>query len=646
MPSNLLNSLNPQQQKAVVHTDGPMIILAGAGSGKTRVLTFKVMYLIKEKGIDPDNILMVTFTNKAANEMKERIAKMIPRSAKPTIATFHSLCAKILRIEGKHLGISSHYVIYDTQDQTDAVKEAMNLLGISAKEYKPGSLLSTISQAKNEMLTPGSYSEMARGNFQQVAAIVYSAYQKILKSNDALDFDDLMLKTVDLFKETPQILDKYQNKFQYVLVDEYQDTNKVQYTLTKLLSGKWQNVCVVGDFSQSIYSWRGADFTNLSKVKTDFKNVATFELSQNYRSTQKILDSATSVIKHNTTHPVLSLWTENPNGEDITIYEARNEEDEVNFIAQYVKNLSSDELSNVAVLYRTNAQSRVIEEVFLHHGIPYTLVGGTRFYERKEVKDVLSYLRLIINPDDSISQKRIEKLGKGRWEKFLAFRQGVMEQTNEVRSSLASEGNSDLSEAQTSVEGQNEHQDPANKAINMTTIDLLDQVLKATNYLDLYDEDDEEDRQRLENIKELRSVALLFEDPTLFLENVALVEQESMPDHPTEEEKKQAVTLMTLHAAKGLEFPVVFMIGMEEGLFPHSRALMDKHELEEERRLCYVGMTRAKQKLFLTFARRRIFFGQRQSNVLSRFIMELPEDVIERNMQNASLYNDSEPEYL
>ncbi len=421
MTDDLLKDLNPEQQQAVENTNGPMIILAGAGSGKTRVLTYKVVYLMKEKHVQPENILMVTFTNKAASEMKERIEKFLPNNAKPLVATFHSLCARILRIDGKYLGLAQNFVIYDSQDQLDAIKQAMKFLDISTKEYKPNALLGMISQAKNELLTPSEYAEIAHGRFQEVAALVYRTYQRILKENDAVDFDDLILQTVLLFQKEQAVLMKYQDRFEYVLVDEYQDTNKAQYVLTKLLAGKWKNVCVVGDFSQSIYSWRGADFKNLSKFQTDFPGTKTFELSQNYRSTQKILDAATSVIKRNTTHPVLELWTENPKGEDITLYEATNEQDEVAYIVQFIEKYGANKLKDIAILYRTNAQSRVIEEVLLHFGIPYTLVGGTRFYERKEIKDVLSYLRSFINPKDSISTKRIEKIGKGRFLKFVDY---------------------------------------------------------------------------------------------------------------------------------------------------------------------------------------------------------------------------------
>ena len=503
----------------------------------------------------------------------------------------------------------------------------MRNLDMSIRDFKPSSVLANISQAKNELITESEYPSYARGYFQENVAKIYSVYQKMLKENNSLDFDDLILKTIYLFDKNPQVLEKYQKQFQHILVDEYQDTNKAQYLLTKLLSGlpatlslarraggkENPNICVVGDFSQSIYSWRGADFQNLSKFKEDFENVETFSLSQNYRSTQKILDAAGAIISKNTSHPVLDLWTENPKGEDITLYEASSEHNEGEFILNQIadfkyRNLSM-KFSDFAVLYRTNAQSRAIEEVFLHKGIPYVLIGGTRFYERKEIKDVLAYLKVLANSKDKVSLKRIEKLGKGRFKKFQEFQNDFDEKRIE----------------------------------NIPTLELLDSVLAKTEYLTLYDEKDEEDRNRLENIKELRSVAVEFPNISQFLENVALVEQEYLPDKPLNGEKADAVNLMTLHAAKGLEFPAVFMVGMEEGLFPHSRSAMDRSELEEERRLCYVGMTRAMEKLFLTYSRKRLFFGQRQSNIVSRFILELPEKTL---ADNAYIFDRKSEEYL
>jgi DNA helicase-2/ATP-dependent DNA helicase PcrA len=612
MNNDFLKELNKEQLAAVMQRNGPMIILAGAGSGKTRVLAYKVIYLM-EQGIDPNNILMVTFTNRASNEMKERMQKFFNQEGKaelPTIATFHSLCAKILRIDGEKIGIPKNFLIYDSQDQKDAIKQAFEILGISAKEYKPSSILNTISGAKNELISESEYPQFARGHLQEVAAKVYMVYQKTMKEYGALDFDDLILKTVELFRKDPETLKKYQNKFMYVLVDEYQDTNHAQYLLTKMLSQRWNNICVVGDFSQSIYSFRGADFLNLAKFKDDFKDVKSFSLSQNYRSTQKILDAASSVISKNNGHPVLKLWTENETGEEIIVRELLNEQKEGEFIVDQILKLKyeNSDLKNYdfCILYRTNAQSRSIEEIFIHNSIPYILIGGTKFYERKEIKDVLAYLKVLANPKDKVSLRRIEKMGKGRFAKFLDFQQNFTQ--------------------------------------DKPTLELLDNVIKATDYLTLYDEKDEEDQQRLENIKELRSVAVTFPEINQFLENVSLVEQENMPDHVKDEKgKKNAVNLMTLHAAKGLEFKVIFMVGMEEGLFPHSRSMMDKNELEEERRLCYVGMTRAREKLFLTYARRRLIFGQKTTNIVSRFILELPEQALERNLN--TMENDV-PDYL
>ena len=605
MSETLLNDLNKDQQDAVKHTDGPVLILAGAGSGKTRVLTYRVAYLIAEKNISPTGILMVTFTNKAANEMKERIRKLIKTADMPFAGTYHSLCVRILRVDGAHVRIPQNFAIYDGNDQVDAIKEVMKKLDISLKQYHPNAVLATISQAKNELIPALEYPTYARGNFQETVARVYLGYQKLLLENEALDFDDLLMKTVQLLRDHEEIARKYQDRYQYVLVDEYQDTNKAQYELTKLLSKKWHNITVVGDASQSIYRWRGADFRNILNFKADFPNVEVFHLERNYRSTQTILDAAFGVIAKNTSHPILKLWTDKGNGDRITLYEARNEQDEAMYLIQTI--LQSGKLfSDFAVLYRTNAQSRVLEEAFLHNGIPYTLVGGTRFYERKEIKDVLAYLRILANSKDTVSYHRAEKLGKGRMEKFLKFAEEFK-------------------------------QDHA--LVTLTTLELLDRILEVTRYTELYDANVEEENYRLENIKELRSVATQFPVLTEFLENVALIEKEESkkpgkgvyPEH-----SRGAVTLMTLHAAKGLEFPIVAIVGMEEGIFPHSRSLMEKDELEEERRLCYVGITRAKEKLYLTYANRRLFFGTRTQNMISRFIADIPEHALDLQVSLAA----------
>jgi DNA helicase-2/ATP-dependent DNA helicase PcrA len=599
MSDALLNDLNRDQQAAVKHVNGPVLILAGAGSGKTRVLTYRAAYLIRVSHISPHNILMLTFTNKAANEMKERVHQLLSSHDLPYAGTFHSLCVRILRIDGKHIGIPDDFVIYDETDQLDAIKDIMKRLDISTKNFNPGAVLHTISEAKNELISSIEYPQYARGYFQETVATIYIEYQKLLAQNHALDFDDLLARTVELMTKHPDIAAKYQEKYHYILIDEYQDTNKAQYVMSKLLSARYRNISVVGDASQSIYRWRGADFRNIVNFKHDFPDVVEFHLEQNYRSTQTILDAAYGVISKNTTHPILKLWTNKHGGDRITLYEARTEHDEAAFLVQTILQ-ANRHFSDFAVLYRTNAQSRVLEEAFLHAGIPYVLVGGTRFYERKEIKDVLAYLRLIANPKDTVSYHRIEKLGKGRMEKFLKFAQLRTKDTT---------------------------------LVSFSTLELLDQVIAATQYLELYDANVEEEAYRLENIKELRSVATEWPVLTEFLETVALVEQAYEPETLKKRDaNRDAVTLMTLHAAKGLEFPIVFMIGMEEGLFPHSRSLMDKDEIEEERRLCYVGITRAKEKLYLTFANRRLFFGTRTQNMISRFLADLPQHLLDYNV--------------
>lgn len=592
MPKNLLKDLNPAQQKAVLHTEGPVLILAGAGSGKTRVLTYRVAYLIRNKGVDPQNILMVTFTNKAAEEMKQRIRKLL-NSPLPFAGTFHSLCARVLRRFGGYLNISSNYLIYDESDSLRLVKKAMKQLDISEKKFNPQTIAHLISDAKNELIDALEYPQYAQGYWQKTVAQVYLKYQQLLQKYQALDFDDLLLQTVRLFQKEKPVLENYQNRFQYVLVDEYQDTNLAQYELTRLLAKRWNNLCVVGDCSQSIYLWRGANFRNVLNFKNDFPNLFTFRLEQNYRSTQKILDAATNVIKKNTGHPILALWTKNQTGAPIKIYEAKDERDEVRFI---IEAISEENWGQTAVFYRTNAQSRVVEEACLRAGLPYVLVGGTKFYERQEIKDILAYLRVLVNPQDGVSLERIEKIGKKRLARF----QELIVQKNFAK--------------------------------DRTTVEIIDEILEVTGYLELFDPHDESDLYRLENIKELRSVALEFDDLARFLENVALIQHESLPqDSPRlkKENKKNAVSLMTMHAAKGLEFETVFMIGLEEGLFPHSRSMLDKEELEEERRLCYVGMTRAKKNLYLTFARRRLYFGRRVQNPISRFLLDIPQGLLE-----------------
>lgn len=594
MPLDTLSDLNPQQQEAVVHTDGPCLIVAGPGSGKTRVLTHRIAYLIQEKKIPPENILAVTFTNKAANEMKERVAKMASTSP-PWMGTFHSLCARILRKKGWAIGLEPSFVIYDEADTKDLMRSLMKKRDLSTQKYNPGSILALISAAKNELIGPETYATYAYGPFQKLVAELYPQYQKALRENRALDFDDLLLETIQLFNHSAETLSYYQDQFLYLLVDEYQDTNKAQYVFTKMLAAKHQNVTVVGDMSQAIYSWRGADYRNILNFEKDYPQTKVFRLEENYRSTQNILLAAKSVIQNNRSHISLDLWTKNTKGEPLSLYEAQDELDEARFVLEEMHELHR-QWNQCAVLYRTNAQSRAIEEVFIREGVPYRLVGGTKFYERKEIKDVLAYLRLVANPKDTVSAERLEKLGQRQATKFL---QQLAEK-------------SDWS--------------------SLPPLDLLDLLLVETEYLSRYNEAVEEDLARIENVKELRSVASEFPTLTEFLENVSLVQQEYLPNGKLTnraERGQDAVTLMTLHAAKGLEFPHVFLVGLEEGLFPHSRALTDLNELEEERRLCYVGLTRAKEKLSLSFARRRLYFGTRQANLISRFVGEIPEDLLQ-----------------
>lgn len=601
MKKDLFVDLDPLQTEAVKAADGPVLILAGAGSGKTRVLTYKISHLI-QKGVRAENILAITFTNKAANEMKERVIRLIGQTDKggmPYVGTFHAFCAKLLRIDGKHIGIPAGFLIYDTEDSLSLIRRIMKDLNITSKNYKPSSMLNAISGAKGELITPAEYADFARGSYAQTVSSIYNVYQKELAEIGACDFDDLLMRTVKLLEGNPLVLRKYAERFQYVLVDEYQDVNTSQYILTKLLASHHGNLTVVGDAAQAIYSFRGADFRNILNFERDFPKVRIFNLEQNYRSTQNILTAANMVISKNRAHPVLKLWTQNTDGEKISIFNAQNEIEEVDFVVERVSN-STNPYSAFAVLYRTNAQSRTIEEGFLRAGIPYKLYGGVRFYDRKEIKDVLSYLRLIANPKDSVARARCEKLGKARYKKF-------QDMVSELKSISGS--------------------DPIESATLSSPVDLIDKVLESTGYLLLIDDGSEQGLMRVENVKELKSVAQDFENLTNFLESIALMEGKTTPEKSYETEAN-SVTLMTIHAAKGLEFDNVFIIGMEEGLFPHSRSMMDPAQIEEERRLAYVAMTRARHKLYLSYASRRLYFGSVGANLVSRFVVDIPEELI------------------
>ena len=581
MNTQIFNHLNSEQKKAVEYLNQSSIILAGAGSGKTRVLVAKVISLINF-GVNPKNILMITFTNKAASEMKNRIG---PSHKIGFVGTFHSLCAMILRIHSHLIGITNQFIIYDENDQINLLKNILKE-GHLDKKYTAYFFLNRISSAKNQMISPSHYQKSFSDHNSQMTALVYEQYQKKLRANRAVDFDDLLMLVVELFNTHKDILDKYQNRFKYILVDEFQDTNYTQYLLTQLLADKYKNITVVGDFSQSIYSWRGAEIHNLVNFQKHFPNTVTFYLKKNYRSSKTILSYAYQIIAKNQTHPILELYTDNHQGEDVVFYEANNEQEEAIFIVMTIERLKERyDYDEIAILYRTNAQSRAIEEAFLHSSLPYVLIGGTRFYDRKEIKDVISYLRLLVNPIDQLSRDRIQKLGKRRWQKFQ------------------------------------EYYKQYNQQIKKTTDEIIEELFKATDYLSLFDEEQEEDYSRLENIKELKSVALSFPDINQFLEQIALVESEYSADEKTSQ-LKNGVKLMTLHQAKGLEFKVVIIVGLEEGILPHSKSQDSLHEIEEERRLFYVGITRAKELLYITYARQRFIFGQRSYSIKSRFLDE------------------------
>lgn len=589
--SALLDNLNKDQKQAVLHYEGPALVLAGAGSGKTRVLTTRVAYLIEEKNISPSNILLVTFTNKAAHEMNKRVLDLTG-SKLPFSGTFHSLCAKILRINGHKIGLNNYFVIYDSDEQLELIKQVYADLNLNVKEINPRAVHGTISSAKNEMVSAEEYERLATGKYQETVARVYKLYQHKLKENQAVDFDDLLLLTNQLFAQDKPTLAYYQDLIKFVLVDEYQDTNKVQYQLTKYLAKPQNNLFVVGDFSQSIYAWRGADYKNMMLLKNDFPDLTEYRLEQNYRSTQSILDAATQVISHNKSHPILSLWTENISDAKIVHLECESGESEAMEVVGKIKNLIDYNYSDVAILYRTNAQSRLFEEACVKKGVPYKLVGGFKFYERKEIKDVLSYLKLAINPNDTVSRDRALKIGKRR---FIAFEVASKEW----------------------------------KLDELNPAELLEKILTATTYRDKYNQKDEDDLDKLNNIKELLNVAAQFEKVESLLENIALVQDNEMADQNLDE-PRNAITMMSLHSAKGLEFPVVFMVGMEEGLLPHSRALLDKEQMEEERRLCYVGITRAREKLILSNARHRFVYGSGSYATISRFLLDIDGGIIKK----------------
>ena len=632
---DLLKDLNPAQKKAASLIKGPVLILAGAGSGKTKTLTTRIAYLIQQKKVKPENILAVTFTNKAVEEMRNRVKRLLGlRSDKfLNISTFHALCVKILRNDIENLGKNKNFTILDADEQRTAIKQAMQLLNLDIKKYTPNAILSNISSAKSELVDPEQYESLSSGYFQKIVATVYPIYQKILEKNNSLDFDDLLMETNRLFKQNPKILNKYQKLFTYILIDEYQDTNTAQYQISKSLSSKHSNIFVVGDDWQSIYSWRGANYKNILNFKKDYPKAKVIKLEENYRSTQNILDAAGSIIAANTHRSNKKLWTKQGEGEKISICSVFNETREGAFIAKEIVKqqavCTKTTLNDFVVLYRTNAQSRALEESFISNNIPYRIVGGVRFYDRKEIKDMLAFLKIIANPNDALSLKRIINLppkgiGKKTWETIVQFsektNQPIINTLNDVPTThkIKQELNK-LSLFFKQASSWNK---------NLST--LFDFISKQTGYIDWLDDKTIEGETRIENVKELKSVTEKYDHLEIsialqiFLEEISLIQ-----DIDNYDITQDAVTLMTLHSAKGLEFDYVFITGMEENIFPHSRSLMDAEELEEERRLCYVGITRARKKVYITYAQQRMLYGGLSNSSPSRFIDEIPEELTE-----------------
>ncbi len=598
---NILEGLNPNQKQAVTHTGTPLLLLAGAGSGKTRVLTHRAAFFVQEGLAKPKEILLLTFTNKAAEEMKVRMNKLLgitdDKSQSMFAGTFHSFCCRVLRADGQAIGVPSSFVIYDSNDQENMIKRILLDMDLSTTEFKPSSVLYVIEAAKNGFQTPKDLAAVSRGFKDTYISHIYEKYQQKLSEFHALDFNDLLFKTVELFMQNPEILAKYQEIYKFIMVDEYQDTNQIQYLLTKLIAGKYKQITAVGDASQAIYGWRGADYRNLVGFTNDFKDAKVINLEENYRSTQTILDAANSVISKNSSHPVLKLFTQKKSEDKIKIFEADTEVAEADFVSQKIKFIYENlkiPYKNIAVLYRMNAQSRVLEESFLRSGLPYVLLGGLRFYERAEIKDILAMLRFANDQADKLSEERVSKaIGKRRMFSFSEHIKGL-----------------DLAK--------------------MTSLEILESLVVNSDYLKKFDPKDEEDQKRIENIKELKSVATAHSKLSDFLENIALVQQEySQQEKNKKKENKEGIRLMTLHGAKGLEFEVVFLVGMEEGILPHSRCLIDETQIEEERRLCYVGITRAKDYLYITYANKRLYFGKSSLNEPSRFINDIPQELIE-----------------
>lgn len=638
--NSLLTGLNKEQQQAVQHTEGPLLILAGAGSGKTKVLTVRIAHLLAQ-GVNPYEILAITFTNKAAKEMKSRVEGLVGDVANRIwLSTFHSFCAKFLRFElDNFLGYNSNFTIYDTSDSQAVIKAALKALNLDDKYYPVGAMIAAISDAKNKLLFASDFRKQARDFYQQKVADVYEYYERELRKNNALDFDDLLLVAVKLLQSNEAVLDKYSKRFRYVMIDEYQDTNHAQYLLAKLLASHWKNIAVVGDADQSIYAWRGADIQNILDFEKDYPNCTSIKLEQNYRSTKIILDAANAVIENNEGRPKKNLWTDKTEGTKIQHFTAQSEHEEAAFIGDTIAkkhDIHGVPYGDMAILYRTNAQSRVLEEALIKRALPYTMVGGTKFYDRKEIKDVLAYLRVLYNPFDDLSLLRIINVPK----------RSIGATTVAKLQDYARANGTSLFMTLTqlhlvdTIKGKTKEKleefgilifTLVAEMEDKTVLDILESILDRTGYLaQLEESTDPQDQARAENIGELLSVAKDFQDtnPTGtvedFLEQVALVN-----DVDSFEQEESKVTLMTLHAAKGLEFPIVFLGGLEEGLFPHSRTLMNPEEIEEERRLAYVGITRAEKELYISNATTRTVFGRTSSYLPSRFIDEIPEELVD-----------------
>lgn len=646
MPENLLEGLNPEQRRAVETTDGPLLIQAGAGSGKTKTLTHRIAYLIATHRATPYNILAVTFTNKAAREMRERVAQLLGASAEnrsfmPYMGTFHSICVRILRQDGEHVGIPRSFVIFDEADRIAAVKRASKTVGIDEKAFPARMLSGLISSAKNELVTPEDYDQAGGSPATRAAAQVYPLYQRILKDSGALDFDDLIARTVEMLQKTQQLREKWQQQFAYIMIDEYQDTNAAQYRLVKLLTGPHNNIAVVGDDWQSIYSWRGADFRNILNFERDYPGCTVIKLEQNYRSSSNILNAAHGIITRNQQRSDKKLWTAATAGEKVQVVQVGSERAEAEAIVRRVKNAvdaRKRQYRDHAVLYRTNAQSRSVEEAFIQYGVPYRIVGGVRFYDRKEIKDLVAYLRLIYQSEDRISFERIVNvptrgIGAKSLQNFYQWYEGLGLQLSDALEQVANcgmvtgkakKGLVELGEMLHALREVMEEAPPAA---------LIDSLVRRTSYLHYLDDGTPQADSRQENVRELMGVAQSYQELGLpgFLEEIALIS-----DLDTGDTGGDVVTLMTLHSAKGLEFPVVFMTGMEETIFPHSRALYDPKEMEEERRLCYVGMTRAREELCMFYASGRMLYGGTQHNPPSRFLSEIDAQYVEETATGMS----------